>query len=344
MPIIVFTAFYIPVGLQIMAHWLSKRSCRSRLTICGDRHRWFFILLTIGMIICIAKFTRMTPLRGEKQGYLHAVEWMEKNTKPEDIIAGTDVRIGFYAQRPMRAMETLTNSVKGGEIVPGQWYHLVGTYDGSDQRLYVNAQLVAADKPAFTGIAAGHNRLAIGKPFVGANSYFKGVIDEVCLYRKALTEKEIEALYNNQVAAVEKQELIGYWPLDDNAPDRERRPHKATEFDDNSDYLDLSHLDLGLDVDNLSVVLWVKSEMSNNWIIGNRDQFRIGINNCKAHFWIRDGKPGRMIPEETAYVVQIIGREQSDLNPDFDRSVKKRHSIWVNKREKKRRIVIYEVL
>jgi len=99
MPMVVFTVFYIPVGLQIMARWLSRNSSKGRLTIRKDRRRWFFILTAIGFSICIAKLTRTTPLRWEKEGYLEAATWLKENTKPEDIIVVPDERISFYAER-----------------------------------------------------------------------------------------------------------------------------------------------------------------------------------------------------------------------------------------------------
>jgi len=99
MPIIVFTAFYIPVGLQILARWLSKRTSKSSLIIKRNRQRWFFILMVVGLIICATKFTRITPLRWEKQGYKEAANWLSENTAPTDIVAVPDRRIAFYGER-----------------------------------------------------------------------------------------------------------------------------------------------------------------------------------------------------------------------------------------------------
>ncbi|MHC4069172.1 MAG: glycosyltransferase family protein [Planctomycetota bacterium] len=99
MPIIVFTAFYIPVGLQTIARWLSKRIFKSSSVTYRDRKRWFFILMAIGLSICMAKFVRITPLRWEKRGYKEAAEWLRGNTAPVDIIAVPDTRIAFYAER-----------------------------------------------------------------------------------------------------------------------------------------------------------------------------------------------------------------------------------------------------
>ncbi len=99
MPIIVFTAFYIPVGLQILARWLSKRTSKNGLAVRKNRQRWFFILVAVGFSICTAKFGRITPLRWEKQGYIDTAKWLKDNTSREDTVAVPDRRISFYAER-----------------------------------------------------------------------------------------------------------------------------------------------------------------------------------------------------------------------------------------------------
>jgi hypothetical protein len=122
MPIIVFTAFYIPVGLQILARWLSKRTSKSSLSIKRNRQRWFFILMAVGFSICTAKFGRITPLRWEKQGYIDTAKWLKENTSEKDLIAMADSRIGFYAQRSSRRMD--------GEKIPGNTTYVVKFLDG----------------------------------------------------------------------------------------------------------------------------------------------------------------------------------------------------------------------
>ena len=62
-----------------------------------NRQHWFFVLLVIGMAICLPKLLR--PMRIDKQGYLDAAKWLKENTKPEDIVAVPDRRISFYAER-----------------------------------------------------------------------------------------------------------------------------------------------------------------------------------------------------------------------------------------------------
>jgi len=50
----------------------------------------------------------------------------------------------------------------------------------------------------------------------------------------------------------------------------------------------------------------------------------------------------RRFPSRAKYVVKIVKDE--DKKPEFGRTVQERYSVRMNKREKKKRIVIYEVL
>jgi uncharacterized membrane protein YfbV (UPF0208 family) len=98
LPLVAFTIFYIPIGLHGIARWLSGKMPRSNVTAEDNIRRWFFILMAMGIGICAVKLG-MAPLRGEKQGYRDAAEWLNKNTAPADIIAIQDNRVSFYAER-----------------------------------------------------------------------------------------------------------------------------------------------------------------------------------------------------------------------------------------------------
>jgi len=124
MPMVIFAAFYIPDGLRILAHWLSRRTCSP--TVEENTQRWFFILMMVGFCICAAKFARITPLRWEKQGYREAAEWLNKNTAPTAIIAIPDKRITFYAER---------KGWKYGEQIPKQVDYIVRIVKSEDEKL-----------------------------------------------------------------------------------------------------------------------------------------------------------------------------------------------------------------
>jgi Concanavalin A-like lectin/glucanases superfamily len=78
------------------------------------------------------------------------------------------------------------------------WYHLAGTYDGNSANLYVNGTLVAM--LTLTGpLAADSTPLIIGGNanglVMGVTERFPGRLDEVMLYRRALSADEINRLY-----------------------------------------------------------------------------------------------------------------------------------------------------
>jgi len=73
----------------------------------------------------------------------------------------------------------------------GTWIHVAATYDGQEQRLYVNGKLDVAVKKTGS-IAVNEDPLAIG--WVDNNRYFDGLIDEVKLWSRALSEDELSGM------------------------------------------------------------------------------------------------------------------------------------------------------
>ena len=82
-------------------------------------------------------------------------------------------------------------AVQGVSPVPlHAWTHLATTYDGTTQRFYVNGALVAS-RPQTGPIAVGNGALRIGGNNSWAGEFFSGLIDEVRVYNRALTDVEI---------------------------------------------------------------------------------------------------------------------------------------------------------
>jgi len=86
----------------------------------------------------------------------------------------------------------------GGET---GWFFLVGTYDGSALKIYVNG--VEENSRSTTATPATTSE----KLIIGARDnegtlecYMNGIIDEVRIYNRALSEEEIRALYERGVA------------------------------------------------------------------------------------------------------------------------------------------------
>ena len=90
--------------------------------------------------------------------------------------------------------------VSSSTFPAGQWYHVAATYDGSTMKLYVNGNLEAS-KP-FTSSITYDSKIpwTIGStaPPIRAAGYprtFNGVIDEVEIFNRALSQAEIQAIY-----------------------------------------------------------------------------------------------------------------------------------------------------
>lgn len=80
--------------------------------------------------------------------------------------------------------------------VPGQWYHLVGTYDGSNVRIYINGKDVGSPTAATGNIDTDAADIRIGDDLATSHVNWKGLIDEVRIYNRALSAEEIRYHYN----------------------------------------------------------------------------------------------------------------------------------------------------
>lgn len=111
---------------------------------------------------------------------------------------------------------------QGGTIDPGTWQLVVGTYDGTTGRLFVNGSPVASD--TFTAPGATNLPVYIGAYYLGGLGW-NGDVDEVQVYDRALSASEVRALYEAASAGECKAALGGTdgaygatWASDGEAP------------------------------------------------------------------------------------------------------------------------------
>jgi PKD repeat protein len=83
----------------------------------------------------------------------------------------------------------------GSQLAVNTWTHLAATYNGQTQRLYVNGSQVA-QRPQSGGMPASSGALRIGGNSVWGQ-YFRGRIDEVRIYNRALSASEIRSDRNS---------------------------------------------------------------------------------------------------------------------------------------------------
>lgn len=82
----------------------------------------------------------------------------------------------------------------GPTIVADTWYHVVGIYDGTNARLYVNGNLVSG--PTARTFASAHGVTVMGRYQTGGGEWMNGQIDDVRIYNYALTPVQIKSVFN----------------------------------------------------------------------------------------------------------------------------------------------------
>lgn len=109
-----------------------------------------------------------------------------------------------------------TNSTSSTSDMPfnyNTWYHLIATFLDGNINLYVDGMLQntvgsSGTGGSFTSIPS-ISELLIGKTYNSFNQprYFKGKMDEVKIYNKALTQCDVEEIYQIIVLSVPENEL-----------------------------------------------------------------------------------------------------------------------------------------
>ena len=83
--------------------------------------------------------------------------------------------------------------LSGPAVALNAWTHLVGTFDGTTARFYVNGALVRSGTPtSYTPNSSQTLNIGRGE----STGYFPGRIDEVSVYSRALSASQVQAHYN----------------------------------------------------------------------------------------------------------------------------------------------------
>jgi|GEM_PF-5753566 len=90
-------------------------------------------------------------------------------------------------------------------LTTGQWYYIVGTYDGAYARFYLNGELTQTSAAASSSIYDGTGDFYIGKYSPGF--YYGGTLDEPFVTAEALTPAQIKYMYESGKRALEQKAL-----------------------------------------------------------------------------------------------------------------------------------------
>ncbi len=111
-------------------------------------------------------------------------------------------------------------SVAGSTFTLGQWYHLVGVYNGTNINFYINGVSVGTAAYTFGALSNPDGILSIGGGGAAGNT-FDGSIDDVRIYNRALSASEVAQLYTNGGGVIAHSNtvansngLLGYWTFD----------------------------------------------------------------------------------------------------------------------------------
>jgi hypothetical protein len=137
--------------------------------------------------------------------------------------------------QPIPASEAHINS---STLNLNTWYQLVGTYNGSKLKLYVNGILVDTVSTSIQLMPNSLTDLYIGCELSGFR-FFNGKIDDIGIWNRALTQQEITALFNScgknlAISPANNSKMIGT-----------NATFTATVSDTNPSYIWLSNLGQG---------------------------------------------------------------------------------------------------
>jgi len=103
-------------------------------------------------------------------------------------------------------------------VIPNVWQHYAWIYDGTAVKLYLNGNFVGSTPASGSFSATVNLAFVIGlSPATGYNFYYKGGIDEVTLWNKALTQAEIQNMILHEPSGNEAN-LQLYYKFNQGAP------------------------------------------------------------------------------------------------------------------------------
>ena len=146
-------------------------------------------------------------------------------------------------------------------MIPGNWYYLSSTYNGTDRKIYLNGSLIASDTPGVTNSVTTGDTLTIGN-FMGQP--FTGKISIVKLHTKALSSSRLLSNFNSL------KTRFGY-------------VFGSMTFNDTDSYLISTSNDYVLGTNDFTVEAFFKASTASNPYTGIVSQRQVGNNNISIN-------------------------------------------------------------
>ncbi|MED2737357.1 LamG-like jellyroll fold domain-containing protein [Bacillus toyonensis] len=120
------------------------------------------------------------------------------------LTIGTDRKVAIYKYGSVPEKYWKSNI----QIPIGAETHIAASFDDNKARIYINGKLDSEFPLSKGGFQDNHQDLHIGYETPGKPRQFQGIIDDVRIYNKALTEDEILGNKNGNVV---REGLVGEW-------------------------------------------------------------------------------------------------------------------------------------
>ena len=203
------------------------------------------------------------------------------------------------------------------------WKHICAVYQGQVISVYINGLLANSGTTGFSALIQYPSTQSVaGTTYLGGGQYpFSGLIDDIAIYNRALTQEEITSLYNgepanpptacNPLPSNLQNGLVGYWPFCGNANDESGNGNDGTvngatltedrfgaanaayDFDGN-DVIENNNWSSINGNQEFTVNFWTKYQPSLGWLVSfgqpsNTNAFHIGTafqeSNLYSSFW-----------------------------------------------------------
>jgi pimeloyl-ACP methyl ester carboxylesterase len=211
---------------------------------------------------------------------------------------GNPRRLEYYSGQGgginLFSTSTLSNST--------EWKHITATFKNNVARFYING--------VFDSQANGTNGLStfsssilqIGRSISGTDG-FNGKLDDIRIYNRALTDTEVQALYQAEAPPIDiSTSLVAHYKMDGNAQDASGNSNhgtaqngvtfgtdrfgnagKAASFDGVDDWISTNMQQTN--IVGYTISSWVKSTDSDFTIINNRGPVNQGGKSLTLRYW-----------------------------------------------------------